>query len=139
MVVDASVMVAVFHAADPFHQQSRAWLLQYLLGRGVLFAPILLLSEVAGALARRTGDPGIGWQAAKHLWSLRSLTIVDIREHFGHESYRAAAELRLRDADAVYVALAEMLSVPLVTWDQEQYQRGRLWVSTLHPGEPLPQ
>ena len=34
-----------------------------------------------------------------------------------------AADLRLRGADAVYVAAARLLRVPLVTWDREQQQR----------------
>jgi predicted nucleic acid-binding protein len=34
-----------------------------------------------------------------------------------------ATSLRLRGADAVYVAVADRLSIPLVTWDPEQLTR----------------
>jgi predicted nucleic acid-binding protein len=34
-----------------------------------------------------------------------------------------AADLGLRGADAIYVALAHQLNVPFVTWDQEQLDR----------------
>ena len=36
---------------------------------------------------------------------------------------RLAALLRLRGADAVYVALATELAMTLVTWDREQLER----------------
>jgi predicted nucleic acid-binding protein len=71
-VTDASIMVAVFHEADRFHHESRAWLRDRLRARDTLLAPVLLLSEVAGALARRTGDPGLGLTTAQRLEALRA-------------------------------------------------------------------
>ncbi|MBI2940706.1 MAG: hypothetical protein HYY04_09750 [Chloroflexi bacterium] len=44
-----------------------------------------------------------------------------------------AATLRLRGADAIYVALADRLKLPLVTWDQEQLTRARPLVATRTP------
>jgi predicted nucleic acid-binding protein len=41
----------------------------------------------------------------------------------GLRTAEVAAAYRLRGADAVYVALAEALHAPLVTWDQEQLTR----------------
>jgi len=35
----------------------------------------------------------------------------------------SAAELKRRGADAVYVAVAESLGAPLVTWDEERLTR----------------
>jgi predicted nucleic acid-binding protein len=45
---------------------------------------------------------------------------------------RCALDLRLRGADAVYVAVAHSLQVPLITWDREQLTRaaGRIAVRT---------
>jgi predicted nucleic acid-binding protein len=34
-----------------------------------------------------------------------------------------AADVRLRGGDAVYVAAARRLDLPLITWDSEQRQR----------------
>ena len=50
----------------------------------------------------------------------------------------AAAELGLRGADALYVALARRLDVPLVTWDQEQRVRSQAAIAVLAPAEATP-
>jgi predicted nucleic acid-binding protein len=49
--------------------------------------------------------------------------IVPIDQALAEAAARHAADLFLRGADAVYVALAERLGVPLITWDNEQLAR----------------
>ena len=44
-----------------------------------------------------------------------------------------AAEHRIRGCDALYVALADMLSEPLVTLDRQQLERGAAVVTTRRP------
>ena len=52
---------------------------------------------------------------------------------------RLAAHLHLRGADATYVALAQHLDVPLVTWDDELLQRTGGIISVYTPATyPLP-
>jgi len=46
---------------------------------------------------------------------------------------RFAANLRLRGADALYVAVAARLGVPLVTFDQELASRAALAVDVITP------
>ena len=41
--------------------------------------------------------------------------------------------MRLRGADAVYVALALLMNSPLVTWDKEQLTRAAPIIETLAP------
>jgi len=48
-----------------------------------------------------------------------------------------AANLGLRGADAVYIALAQQLGVTLVTWDREQLTRGAAMVLTRTPEQML--
>jgi predicted nucleic acid-binding protein len=43
--------------------------------------------------------------------------------------------MRLRGADAVYVALARRLGMPLVTWDAEQRERAKPVVRVVTPEE----
>ncbi len=50
---------------------------------------------------------------------------------------KVAANLRLRGADAFYVAAASRLDIPLVTWDQEQMERARGLVNVITPEEAL--
>ena len=45
-----------------------------------------------------------------------------------------AADLRLKGADAIYVALAHQLGVPLVSWDKEQLQRSSGLIEAYTPG-----
>jgi len=63
------------------------------------------------------------------------LLLVDSR--FARFSADLAAELRLRGADALYVALASRMGVPLVTWDSQQLQRGSFAANTVTPEELL--
>ena len=135
IVVDASVMVSTLHPPDVNYHVSRAWLRQYLRAGGELVAPILLLSEVAGAITRRTGNPALGRQAARRLWQLPELHRVPIDELLGVQATELAADLGLRGADAIYVALAAQLQIPLVTWDRQQRERGGQRVDARTPDQ----
>ena len=44
-----------------------------------------------------------------------------------------AADYGLRGADAVYVALAKQLNLPLATWDREQLQKASGIIKTQTP------
>lgn len=133
-VVDASVWVSRFIPADVHHARSRQWLEDHLANGRRVLAPTLLLVEVAGAIGRRTGDPVVARRAVDSLCALPGLAWVglpgDVRDH----AAELAITLRLRGADAVYVAIADRLGVPLVTWDVEQLSRASARVVTLTPG-----
>lgn len=119
-VVDASVWVSLLVASDVHHHASRQWLEEHVTQGGQLVAPILALAEVAGAISRRTGAVQLGTQALDTLQRLPALRLVALDRRLGEAAGRAAAELGLRGADAVYVALAQQLRLPLITWDNEQ-------------------
>jgi predicted nucleic acid-binding protein len=124
-VVDASVWVSSFIPLDERHDCSRKWL-ESCHARGELLAsPILLLAEVAGAISRRTQAAGLAWQAAEILLRLPHLRLVSIDPRLGRAAARLAADLGLRGADSVYVALAQFLKLPLITWDSDQAERAR--------------
>ena len=123
-VVDASVLVSVTYPGDVFHQISTAWLQQHLHTGAMLVAPLLILSEVAGPVARQTGDPVQGHAAVQQVRALPHLYLVPIDEEIATLAAQLAADLRLRGADAIYVAVAAYFGMPLVTWDREQIERG---------------
>lgn len=122
-VVDASVWVSRLVPQDVHHAQSRSWLEQYTAAGKLLVAPVLLLPEVAGAVARRTGLSELGQQAIQAILRIPGLHLVTLDGRLGLEAARLAADLRLRGADAVYVAVAHRLRLPLITWDEEQRLR----------------
>ncbi|UCG23378.1 MAG: type II toxin-antitoxin system VapC family toxin [Chloroflexota bacterium] len=131
-VVDASVFVSALYPQDAFHQPSREWLGRQLSDGVLLVAPIIALPEVGGAIARRTANPDLGRQAVLRLQRLPYFRLVPVDDRLGLQAVELAVDLRLRGADAVYVAAALQLQIPLVTWDGEHRERagGRIAVQT---------
>jgi predicted nucleic acid-binding protein len=123
IVVDASVWVSSLIAQDRFHQISRRWLQRYLASGDRLVAPMLLLAEVVGAVARLKADSQFGRDAVQELLSVPQLELVPHDAAFGEAAALLAADLRLRGPDAAYVAVAQQRRIPLITWDNEQGQR----------------
>jgi predicted nucleic acid-binding protein len=136
-VVDASVWAGWLILDDLYHDPSRHWISTAARQGEPLYAPLLVLAEVAGAVARRTGLSELGAHAVSLVQHLPDARLVAIDAELAQLGARVAAELRLRGADALYVALARRLGAPLVTWDQEQRERGRQPVTVLNPQEAL--
>ena len=132
-VVDASVWVSRLVAQDVHHSATRRWFEQHTTAGGLLVAPVLLLAEVAGAIARRTGDAQLGNHAVRTLLRLRRLRLVALDRRLGEEAADLAANLVLRGVDAVYVATARRLGLTLVTWDIEQQTRAAGVISVQSP------
>jgi len=135
MVVDARVWVSRLLPQDAHHAATRDWLERHLRDAGLTASPTLALAEVAGAVARRTASPRLGKRAVRSLLTLPDLRLVAVDRRPALEAARLAADLALRGADAVYVAAALNLGVPLVSWDTEQRERGRRVVRIQTPDE----
>lgn len=133
VVVDASVWVSRLVPHDVNHEASREWLDSYTASGGRLVAPIILLIEIAGAVARRTGQSALAYQAVTQVRLVPHLRVVPVDLLVGMQATRLAADLRLRGADAVYVAVAHRLHIPLVTWDVEQQTRAQPLIMTHTP------
>jgi len=133
MVVDASVVVSHLVPHDVHHAASRAWLTRQVAEGGLVVAPVLLLPEIAGAVARRTGVPRLAERAVEAVLRLPGLRLVPIDDVLARAAAKLAGRLRLRGADAVYIAAAVSLRLPLVTWDVEQRERAARVVDVLAP------
>jgi predicted nucleic acid-binding protein len=133
MIVDASVWVSRFLANDDHHHLSSEWLLEQLSSGVVLVSPVILLAEVGSAVARQSGRPKRGQRAVDYLINMAGLYLVDIDLQLGRFAAEVATMYSLRGADAVYVALAHRLSVPLVSWDGEHLTRGGRLVKVITP------
>jgi predicted nucleic acid-binding protein len=136
-IVDASVWVSRFIIFDAFHQPSFRWLEDYLSTGEIAVAPAILLVEVAGAVSRRTGQPAEGLRAASSIQRLPYSRLVPMQAQLVQMSAQLAAEQRLRGADALYVALAHLLGLPLVTWDRQQRGQDGHGIIALTPQEAL--
>jgi predicted nucleic acid-binding protein len=133
MIIDASVWVSYFIRQDRYHAKSHAWLDRQITAGATLIAPIVLLPEVAGPVARQTKQPHLAQQALKSMLSLPMFQLEVINAPLGRLSAQIAIDLMLSGADAVYVALAYKLSVPLVSWDGEHLTRGGRLVTVITP------
>jgi predicted nucleic acid-binding protein len=93
----------------------------------------MLVIETASGVARATGQSAFAHRAATQLYNLPFIRIVPIDQNLVNETTRVAADYKLRGADAVFVALAKIEAVPLVTFDQEQQTRPVGVIATIHP------
>ena len=133
VVVDASVWVSRLVPQDAHHEASKRWLEEFGARKGKLVSPVLLLLEVAGAISRRTGEPSLAHQAVKQLQQPGRLRLVPIDRRLGLMAARLAADLGLRGADAAYVAVAQHLGIPLLTWDEDQKEKSGKVIQVLFP------
>jgi predicted nucleic acid-binding protein len=138
-VVDASVWVSLLAADDVNHAATQRWFDQQITEGAGFVAPTLVLVEVAGAMARRTGDASAGIRAAARVQSLPELELVALTVEAAEQSATIAARVALRGADAVYAALASERGLRLVTWDRQQEQRAAAVVRTVTPEDHLDQ
>jgi predicted nucleic acid-binding protein len=125
--------VSALVASEAHHAASRAWLGERDAAEQVVVAPALLVPEVAAAIARRSGRSALGHRAVAALLRLPNLRLVVLDAELAEQAGQIAADSKLRGADAVYVAVAKRLAVPLVTWDREQLERGRGVVEVVRP------
>jgi predicted nucleic acid-binding protein len=123
-VLDASVWVARLVPQDEFYPRIKAWMAAQRAREGQFVSPSLLLTEVAGAISRRTTAP-LGHQAIQQLQLLPGLRLIEMDHTLIKEAAALAADLGLRGADSVYVAVARQLGLPLLTFDADQKERAK--------------
>lgn len=123
IVIDASVWMSFLVQQDANHAVTKSWLTKILTTHVPIAGPILLLAEVGGAISRRLAFADLGEKAINQLLSVPSLRLVTVDHSLGIQAGRIAANHRLRGADAVYVAVAAHLNIPLISWDKEQIDR----------------
>lgn len=132
ITVDASVWVSAALPDDVHHAVARPWLAAWTQADTVV-VPMLVLSEVAGAVARRTANREAGHHIAVELAQAPRIVLVPMNLGLATAAAYYAAELSLRGADAVYVAVARLMGTPLFTWDREQRLRAQGLVDVRRP------
>lgn len=119
IVVDASVWVARLVSQDVFYEPVNSGCPFVFKEEDQFLAPSLLLAEIGGASSRRT-TPALGRKAIQQVQNLPGLQLVEMENSLLLEAAGLAAELGLRGADSIYVAVAARLDLPLVTLDIDQ-------------------
>ena len=134
-VVDASVWAARFLRKDRAHERAKAWFARAVDERLVIHVPAVALAELAGAIARQTEQKRGNRLAGEAVAVLQAsgAKVVEVSHALASRAAQIAAKHRVRGCDAIYVALAEQLSEPLVSLDAEQLSRGGAVVETIEP------
>ena len=133
IVVDASIWVARLVSADVFYEPVKEWMYARLEDDDQFLAPSLLLAEIGGAISRRTTS-SLGLKAIEQVQSLPGLQLIEMEHALIRDAARLAAELGLRGADAIYIAVAARLDLPLITLDIDQKARAAKRVKVLEIG-----
>jgi len=131
--IDASVLVAYSLPQDTFHDASRQFVRRIFVKDVPRCAPVLIVPECTGPVARRTGDAEMGDDTGVFVEHFFEGGLDPISLPLGKRAARIAGRHRLRGADSIYVAMAEAHDATLVTWDQEMLDRGAAVVSTRTP------
>lgn len=132
MVIDASVWVSFYLPQDANHAATVPFIRRVVQHRMPVFAPGLMLVEVGAALARRV-DQDTAQRAVAQLRRLPYLRLSSLDTLGVARATRVAIDCRLRGADAVYVALAQRLVLPLVSWDGEHHTRASGYITMYTP------
>jgi len=131
--IDASVFVAAVRVEEDHYAVSRRFLQQARAEAVTVFCPTLALPECAAAIARATGDATLVEELTTLIESFPGLYPVALELPLARRAAQIVMAHRLRGADSVYVAVAEMFNATLITWDAEMLQRGPAIVPTLTP------
>ncbi|MBI3261020.1 type II toxin-antitoxin system VapC family toxin [Candidatus Berkelbacteria bacterium] len=137
MIIDASVWIAAAVSDEPDHRHAQT-LLELLPSRTIaVHLPEIALIEVACGLARRSGSPEDSLRYAKTIERLKPIYFYPVDQALRDRSIEIGVHYQLRAADAIYLALAQELNLPLITLDREQQARGPKSIQVLSPLEAL--
>lgn len=133
VVVDASVLVSRLMPPEINHNASKLWVERFTVEEGLLVAPSFLLIEVAAGVSRQTRQPSVSKKAIEDLNNSNVIQFISMDEVLTQAAVDVATNLQLRAGDAIYVALAHQLNIPLVSWDKEQLQKASTIITTYTP------
>lgn len=132
-VVDASVLVALFHTDEPHHEACRDWFLRATSMDEELSAPVIAITEVAAAISRGKGNVLRAQQITSLIKQSNIITLFPISLKLAEQAADIASLYQIRGCDAIYVALAKKLDQPLVTLDKQQQERAKSIIQTENP------
>ena len=130
--VDSAVFVRAWIKKQDGHAEARRFVDRIFAGEIVADCPYLVLVETVAAIARVEGVEE-SRAAARTLMRTADFSASDANLHLAAINH--AQRALLKGADALIVAHAQERGIPLVTVDDEQFERGKAIVKTLRPQE----
>lgn len=132
-IIDATVYVSLANESDRFHDRCLQWFESCLRRGHPIAAPSLLLIEVVASIRRLTGSAKLALRVGTELQEAKIIDLYPLTMARTHSAADLAAATGVRGADAVYLALAAELGVPLITLDRQHLQRGKGVVDVTKP------
>lgn len=99
--------------------------------------PAHFLAEIAGVLARIGEQEEIIEREIRSIDMSGRFLVTPISVGHGLLAAEIARAAKIRGSDAIFVALARRLDLPLVTWDRQQRERGASFCRTMTPAEAM--
>jgi len=121
--IDASVLVNSFIEGEEGGKHSRLFMNQVRVEPLVVILPELALPEVASAISRGTGKASSAIEFTEALREVPNFTFVPIDKEISDKAVEFAAKNGVRGADSIYVAVADIFGLVLVTRDKQQIER----------------
>jgi predicted nucleic acid-binding protein len=137
IVIDASVWLSAILPTDAHYHYTVPWKNQIEVSREPIAVPAHFPAEVAGVLSRTGSDRTFIAGTLDLIGSERLFTIYPISAAFGRLCAEVASVAAVRGSDAIYLALAQFLDVPMLTWDRQQRERGAMFCRTMTPVEAI--
>lgn len=132
-VLDASVQIALVNRADPHREAALRWYRSAIAKAEPLHAPWIMVAELGSGIRRGLGDRDLAQQAVQSLIADGMVQLVLVDADLAARAAAIAIDHGIRGCDAVYVALAQALGEPLVTFDRQQSTRGAGAATVLQP------
>jgi predicted nucleic acid-binding protein len=133
--IDASVLVAIFDESDIFHRISLELFESIVQTDTKILIPAFALVEVAGALSRKGHHYDNVIEYLYRLRSHRNIEFLAMTTELYELAADIAIQLKVKGADSIYIAVSYHYNLKLVTYDNEQRDRGGKIVATATPEE----
>lgn len=131
--IDASVWISNLLSYDSNHVVAHNWVNQHINNGGYLVSPLILVLETGATIARVTQNSNVARDAVTQLYTFSYFSLVPMYQALIDEANEIAITFKLRGADSLYVTVAKQLSIPLVTFDNEQLTRPTSVITTIRP------
>jgi len=135
--LDASVIVNSIIEKEEHHEYSKKLLFKIKNQNILVVLPEIALPEIASAVSKGTGDAELTLQFIKELRKIPNFIFIPVDADISDFAARLAAEKWLRGADAIYVAIASILNMKLITLDEEQRRKSKDIVKAITPMDEL--
>ena len=135
--IDASVITNSFIEKEEHHKYSKKLLLRIKENNTLVILPEILIPEVASAISRGMGDGRAALKFTDTLRRIPNIIFIPVGSDISNLAAKLAAEKKLRGVDSVYVAVAAVFNIKLITLDEQQKDKSKSLVEVLTPMEEL--